>query len=419
MEFLGALFASSAWAGVDDPDGGTTSSSSTRIVKSEVNQAIIPNHSSNSQLPESTNLVKSKILILGSPILHAEESKYSLDNDGDIVVCRRRRKRKRSQDDNGKSPNEQKTVVEGERMGGVRGEGEIRRGDDEQGEVLVPECVRNKSIVISHLRATSLPAVGLQLWTGSLILSDYLIANPSLLQNAKILDLGVGSGLTTIVAKALGAQCIIATDYHDEILANLQKNIEANSSLFEKDEKNKHSTSQTPERDPPPKINPVLVRKLDWLRIPKFLEGEGEERKKEGDLVGEKIKIRPTGDTRQREGIYGEVREEEMKGLQLVLAADVVYDPRLTDALAHLLDRVVTTGVVAIVSAEKRVYFSENTLKQEVYEWPRFIDLVKLGGLKVETVNVASLPQHIPYQRNRFLEIVRITRPHRVGPPPL
>jgi len=44
-----------------------------------------------------------------------------------------------------------------------------------------------------------------------------------------VLDLGAGSGLTSIVAALMGAQRVFATDYpEDAILGNLRQNIEAN-----------------------------------------------------------------------------------------------------------------------------------------------------------------------------------------------
>lgn len=57
------------------------------------------------------------------------------------------------------------------------------------------------NIFPEHSTNTSLNLVGLQIWRGALLLADWLICNSRKFENdSKILELGSGVGLTSIVA---------------------------------------------------------------------------------------------------------------------------------------------------------------------------------------------------------------------------
>jgi hypothetical protein len=104
--------------------------------------------------------------------------------------------------------------------------------------------------------------VGLQTWGASVILSELMSANPSrfgLVQpvlgpSPKIVELGAGTGLLSLVLAGmlphLGAPnaSVLATDYHEAVLANLRRNVEANVSKLDND--------ITPQS--------IAVRALDW-----------------------------------------------------------------------------------------------------------------------------------------------------------
>lgn len=59
----------------------------------------------------------------------------------------------------------------------------------------------NINLFPEHSTNTSLNLVGLQIWRGALLLSDWLICNSKKFDNeSRILELGSGVGLTSIVA---------------------------------------------------------------------------------------------------------------------------------------------------------------------------------------------------------------------------
>ncbi|KAH9932414.1 putative methyltransferase-domain-containing protein [Amylocystis lapponica] len=93
-------------------------------------------------------------------------------------------------------------------------------------------------------------SVGLQSWASSIVLAEHLCAQPTtfgLADTARVLELGAGTGLLSIVAAKLlpGAQ-VVATDFHPSVLANLRANVAANFA---------HAHPVVP-----------VVRALDWER---------------------------------------------------------------------------------------------------------------------------------------------------------
>ncbi|KAI0004176.1 hypothetical protein BJV74DRAFT_881342 [Russula compacta] len=102
-------------------------------------------------------------------------------------------------------------------------------------------------------------SVGLQSWASSILLAERLCANPGKFNlgvptpggDLRVLELGAGTGLLSITLAqilASGQVCtpppfIVATDFHPDVLGNLQRNVGANGD-----------------------IQSILVRELDWSR---------------------------------------------------------------------------------------------------------------------------------------------------------
>lgn len=54
---------------------------------------------------------------------------------------------------------------------------------------------------LEHAMSTPLDAVGLQVWRGSLLMTDYILyRGTELLSNSVVLELGAGTGLVSIIA---------------------------------------------------------------------------------------------------------------------------------------------------------------------------------------------------------------------------
>jgi predicted nicotinamide N-methyase len=58
------------------------------------------------------------------------------------------------------------------------------------------------------------------IWPGSLVIADYLAANPHLCCGRSVLELGAGGGLPSIVASKLDANIVVCSDFPDDDLLN-------------------------------------------------------------------------------------------------------------------------------------------------------------------------------------------------------
>ena len=98
-----------------------------------------------------------------------------------------------------------------------------------------PICVQLND---GALLAADHTSVGLQSWASSIILAERICWDPSSFNfdsldrpQARILELGAGTGLLSIMAsKLLPSTEIVATDYHPDVLTNLRLNVSTNVS---------------------------------------------------------------------------------------------------------------------------------------------------------------------------------------------
>ncbi|KAH8997546.1 putative methyltransferase-domain-containing protein [Lactarius akahatsu] len=101
-------------------------------------------------------------------------------------------------------------------------------------------------------------SVGLQSWASSILLAERICADSSRFgleatlhkEGLRVLELGAGTGLLSITVAQILARAqsrtppfIVATDFHPDVLANLQRNVDANDDAGD-----------------------VLVRELDWSK---------------------------------------------------------------------------------------------------------------------------------------------------------
>lgn len=254
----------------------------------------------------------------------------------------------------------------------------------EEDDVLGDKAQENSThdiIRIEHTMATPLEDVGKQVWRGALFLADYILFQWDLFQGRTVLELGAGTGLTSLVAATV-AQTVYCTDVGADLLAMCQQNIALNSHL-------------TASGD-----GVVKVRELDWL--------------KDGLCTDPKVPFSWS--------------EEDISDLYnhttILLAAEVFYDDDLTDALFKTLYRLahkLKNACTAILSVEKRLNFTLSHLDVTCEAYDHFrsclhqLEKLEDGQLcfAVEPVD-ASFPQHLMYERIQQLELWKV----RVEPAP-
>ncbi|PKI85959.1 hypothetical protein MVES_000375 [Malassezia vespertilionis] len=167
------------------------------------------------------------------------------------------------------------------------------------------------SIESVHGAAEAAAAVGMQTYGSSVIMSDWLVRNrsffhasPEVVSPFTVVELGAGTGIVGMVAASVFSSTlhptnVYITDYHASVMKNLQHNVDAylNAASGECEHVK------------------VVCEPLDWRALHMLLHP--------GDDAGVACRIPPP------------------QSASLLLAADVVYDPRhatwVLSAIAHLL----------------------------------------------------------------------------------
>ncbi|XP_073070828.1 methyltransferase-like protein 22 isoform X3 [Manis javanica] len=238
------------------------------------------------------------------------------------------------------------------------------------------ESIPHNVIQIEHTMATPLEDVGKQVWRGSLLLADYILFQRELFRGRTVLELGAGTGLTSIVAATV-ARTVYCTDVGADLLAMCQRNIILNS----------HLTAAGG--------GIVKVKELNWL---------------EDDLCTD-----PTFPFSWSQEDISDLHEHTT----ILLAAEVFYDDDLTDALFKTLSRLahqLKNACVAILSVEKRLNFTLRHLDVTCEAYDHFrSSLHQLEWLAdsqlrfvVELVDT-SFPQLLIYERTQQLELWKVS----------
>ena len=101
-----------------------------------------------------------------------------------------------------------------------------------------------------------------------------------------------------------------------------------------------------------------------------------------------------------------------LQAIDLVLAADIIYDDAITDlfvAFLGRLGRVVGRAVRVMVALERRVVFTLEELEARAPAYEHLLArLAAMEGLEVARVAI-DWPQNLCYQRCAELELIELT----------
>ncbi|NXE08814.1 EF2KT methyltransferase, partial [Lophotis ruficrista] len=161
-----------------------------------------------------------------------------------------------------------------------------------------------ESVTLSESAAiVSAGTTGLVTWDAALHLAEWAMENPAVFTNRTVLELGSGIGFTGIaICKTCNPKAYVFSDCHPGVLQQLAENIHLNGFVVEPG--TTHSRAESHGREGEARNNhkpKVVVAELDW----------------------------------------GSVTESQLLDLQpdVVVAADVVYDPEIILALIGMLQK--------------------------------------------------------------------------------
>uniref|UniRef100_A0A3B5MAZ0 Uncharacterized protein n=1 Tax=Xiphophorus couchianus TaxID=32473 RepID=A0A3B5MAZ0_9TELE len=87
-----------------------------------------------------------------------------------------------------------------------------------------------KYCLTEHTMATPLEDVGKQVWRGALLLADFILSEKDTFSGATVLELGAGTGLTSIVM-ATTAKTVYCTDVGEDLLRLCHRNVFLNQHM--------------------------------------------------------------------------------------------------------------------------------------------------------------------------------------------
>lgn len=236
-------------------------------------------------------------------------------------------------------------------------------------------------IRIEHTMATLLEDVGKQVWRGALLLADWVLSQPGVFTGATVLELGAGTGLSSIITASL-AKMVYCTDVGEDLLTMCRRNVSLNKHLME------HNGGE------------VRVRQLDWLQRDLCTDPEQEFSWSEEEVAD----------------LYDHTT--------LIIAADVVYDDDFTDAFFRTLYQLCSSfnhNCEIYLSLEKRLNFTLRHMDVccEAYEHFSHClqQLQELSGppvFKAQRV-YPNFPQFVMYERVEQLELWKVSASYPRG----
>lgn len=210
-------------------------------------------------------------------------------------------------------------------------------------------------ILIEHSVSTELSLVGLQVWRAALLLADYILSHSDSFRNQIVLELGSGVGLTSIVASYLAKE-VICTDINVGGILNLIKR------NFLR--------------------NHTYVRSNYHIEEVNFLNTE-----------------------------WSKKLEERLQSADIILAADVIYDDKITNGFVQTLTKLLHTKKkkMIYIALEKRYVFTVSELDTTAPMYEEFLRCVEKYKMNwsVDYINI-DFPRYFKYDRVKHLILMKI-----------
>ncbi|KAG8432898.1 hypothetical protein GDO86_017237 [Hymenochirus boettgeri] len=224
----------------------------------------------------------------------------------------------------------------------------------------------NRVVRMEHTLATPLGDVGKQIWRGAFLLADYILSNSEHFKGCTALELGAGTGFTSIILSMV-ANTIYCTDVGEDLLEMCMRNVTLNRNL------------------PKKAGGEVKVKEMDWLKKAFSSDSESPYSWNEEDIAN---------------------LHDHMT---VIIAADVIYDDDLTDALFNTIYRIAHSArnpCRIYLSTERRYNFTLRQLDITCDAYNHFRSCLKElediidGKIKFTAKEIKpSFPQFFSYER--------------------
>lgn len=255
--------------------------------------------------------------------------------------------------------------------------------------------VRKSTVIVTleHYTSSTVSDVGLQVWKGSFLLCDYLLSIRSTLCDSMILELGSGCGFCGLVLSMIPHAGCILTDFKRDILSLADDNLARNKHLIQS------SPFETTH------LYPVFVKQLDWFDMDEVV---------------------PSQEDNINQYLWDEADQKLLNSSKrLFIAADVIYDDILTEALFLKLSQMMKSKEVLLLTLEKRYNCTLSSQSVAATGYELFLHIVnsslsannppplskfmkKFQGKQIN-INTDYVPQCIrDYERNEQLELWEI-----------
>ncbi|XP_075251648.1 methyltransferase-like protein 22 isoform X2 [Convolutriloba macropyga] len=231
--------------------------------------------------------------------------------------------------------------------------------------------VANEVCYVRHKMETTLNDVGLQVWNGALLMCDYILQNQQMFKGTKVLELGAGTGIVSIILSSICDQ-VICSDKDEQIVSTSEENLNNNNHL----------------RSPCCKVECTVI---DWMK-PENIEFE------------------------------------ILKNLNVIVACDVAYDSDISDHFVSCLLKICSElfrnssrkNLHLFLAIEKRMVFCSNDIEPSFPAFTYFEEILKSKFVPalmamcvicdIQSLNVNSIKNHFEeFERPSSMELVSIS----------
>ena len=266
-------------------------------------------------------------------------------------------------------------------------------------------CHKSIFLSVKQYESTLLDDVGLQMWTGGLLLAEYLLYHRLEFKDNIVVDLGAGLGFSGIILSLLNqSKAIIITDHKSEILDLAHENYLSNLHLRYSNYFQTHDSINNIRDDN------ILFEVLDW----NDLDFDHRNIKVNGDKIGNF-----TSKYSSWKVIDEKYQLYESK--IIFITSDVIYDDDITTSYFLKLDQLFHNNDILILTMEKRINYSLHLNQEVINGYDLFLAFINqnvntnitIPDMKHrfigEIIDVNSIPHSIQsYERSKYLEIWKI-----------